>query len=547
MHGIVTLLQSNPLLLLFLVAAIGYPIGRVKMGGASLGVAAVLFVGLAFGALDPDLKLPEVIYQLGLVLFVYTIGLSSGSIFFASIGRKGLRYNLLVVVGLLLAALLAALAHSLFHLPATYTAGLFAGSLTNTPALASVVEHLKAVASPALQEQMLSEPVIAYSITYPVGVLGMILAMYALQKLWHIDYAAEARAMPEYTAGNLPLHSRTICVTRSSGLTVRELVLRNRWNVVFGRYRSDGRMSVATGQTVFKPGDLVTLIGAEDALEDVTRALGEQCGEHLEFDLSQYDKRRIFVSSTNVIGRRLRDLDLIDHYSAVVTRLRRGDTEMLPHGETVLAPGDQVRLVAPHDKMDLLAHLFGDSYRVISEIDILTFSLGLALGLLLGLVPIPLPGGVTLQLGLAGGPLILALVLGALGRTGPFVWMLPYGANQTLRQIGLVFFLAGIGTRAGYAFFSTLLQGQGGLIFLVGAVVTSLTALFTLWVGYKLLKIPMGLLIGILAGLQTQPALLGFALEQSDNELPNIGYATVYPVTMILKILLAQLLLVLFL
>jgi putative transport protein len=182
-----------------------------------------------------------------------------------------------------------------------------------------------------------------------------------------------------------------------------------------------------------------------------------------------------------------------------------------------------------------------------SAIDILTFSLGLALGLLVGLIPIPLPGGVTLQLGIAGGPLIVALVFGALGRTGPFIWAIPYSANMSLRQIGLVFFLAGIGTRAGYSFFSTITQGSGVVIFAAGAVITCVTALLTLWVGYRLLKVPMGLLIGILAGLQTQPALLAFSLEQSENELPNIGYSTVYPIAMIAKILLAQALLVFFL
>jgi putative transport protein len=317
---------------------------------------------------------------------------------------------------------------------------------------------------------------------------------------------------------------------------------------VFGRLRRvDGKYSVTTGETVFRQGDLVTLIGVEDALNEAMEFLGSDCGERLELDLTQYDKRRIFISSSKVIGLRLRDLDLIGRYGAIVTRVRRGDNELLPDGQTVLAPGDQVRVVAPHERMNDLAQLFGDSYRVVSEIDILTFSLGLALGLLLGLVPIPAPGGVTLRLGIAGGPLIVALVLGALGRTGPLVWALPYGANLTLRQIGLVFFLAGIGTRSGYAFYSTFVQGSGALIFGAGALITILTSAATLWAGYRLMKIPMGLLVGIMAGLQTQPAVLGFGLEQSGDDLPNIGYAIVYPIAMILKILLAQGLLILFL
>lgn len=545
METVIAILKANPLLLLFLVAAIGYPLGRVKLGGTSLGVAAVLFTGLAFGALDPELKVPEQIYQLGLVLFVYTIGLASGTVFFASFNRKGLRYNLLVTGGLLLAALLAAAAHTIFQLNAPLTAGLYAGSLTNTPALAGVVEHVQAL---GMSEPALSDPVVAYSLTYPTGVLGMILTLYAFQKVWKIDFAAEARRLPEYNSGIDPIDSRTICVQYEMDQTIAELVRRNQWNVVFGRLRRDGEIRLVNGNTRLQPGDLVTLVGTQEELDEVTRTLGDtSCNERLEFDLSRYDRRRIFVSSPQAIGRRLRDLDIIERYGSLVTRIRRGDTELVPSGDTVLMPGDVIRVVTPHEKVAELSRLFGDSYRAVSEIDILTFSLGLALGLLLGLIPIPLPGSLTIKLGLAGGPLIVALLLGALGRTGPLVWTIPLGANLTLRQIGLVFFLAGIGTRAGYSFFSTLTQGSGLIILLAGALVTIITTTITVWVGYKLLRIPLGLLFGLMAGLQTQPAVLGFALEQTQNDLPNIGYATVYPVTMILKILLAQALLILFL
>jgi putative transport protein len=210
----------------------------------------------------------------------------------------------------------------------------------------------------------------------------------------------------------------------------------------------------------------------------------------------------------------------------------------------VLELGDRVRVVARPDQMNAVSRFFGDSYRSLSEVDLLTLNLGFALGLLVGMIPIPLPGA-TIRLGFAGGPLIVALILGALGRTGPLVWSLPYSANLTLRQIGLILFLAGIGTRSGYAFVSTL-QGGGGLtLFVAGAAITILMALVTLVLGYRVLHIPMGVLIGMLAGLQTQPALLGFALEQTDNDLPNIGYSAVYPIALITKIVCAQLLLAL--
>lgn len=170
----------------------------------------------------------------------------------------------------------------------------------------------------------------------------------------------------------------------------------HRWNVIFGRYKHDGQVTLASGRTCLETGDEVNLIGADSDLDEVTAYLGESCGAHLEQDLSIFDKRRIFVSSIQVAGKRLRDLDLFDRYGATITRLRRGDVELLPRGDTRLSLGDQVRVVARPEQMDALAVLFGDSYRKVSEIDILTFSLGIALGLLLGLVPIPLPNGLSL-------------------------------------------------------------------------------------------------------------------------------------------------------
>ena len=544
-EAIIRVLQENPLLLLFVVAGIGYPLGRVRLGGANLGVAAVLFVGLAVGALSPELKLPEIVYTLGLVLFVYCIGLSSGAVFFGSLRRQGIRNNGLVLAGLLLAAGLAIAAHLLFDLKATLTAGMFAGSLTNTPALAGILEHLRAAADPEMAETILSEPVIAYSLTYPMGVMGMILAIFLTQRIWHVDYALEAQQARELGPLNEPLTSCTVQVLHSHP-SVAELIQKHSLTVIFGRRKRGEELSLVNGAMDLQPGDRISVVGTREDLETVIPLLGEQSDERLEFDLTRYDKRRMFISNPRIVGRRLRDLNLFQKYGAIITRLRRGDLEILPHGETPLLLGDQVRVVAPHDQMDSLIRLFGDSYRGVSEIDVLTFSLGLGLGLLLGMLPIPLPGGVTLKLGIAGGPLIVALVLGALGRTGPVTWQIPYSANLALRQIGLILFLAGIGTRSGYAFVSTLQSGNGPILFAVGTAITCLTALATLWVGYRILKIPMGLLTGILAGMQTQPAVLGFAQEQARNELPNIGYATVYPVAMIAKILLAQLILILF-
>jgi putative transport protein len=541
----IDLLLQNSLLLLFVVAALGYVIGRIKVRGISLGVSAVLFVGLFFGALNPDLKLPEIIYTLGLVLFVYTIGLSSGRGFFAAFRRKGLRDNALVLGMLIFAALLAATAQLVLSLSATVTAGMYAGSMTNTPALAAVLEQIKGAASPGQADQLLAEPVIGYSVTYPMGVVGLLIAIGVLQRVWKVNYRAEEQRQRDLAGVNRRIFNCTIRVTKPDACDhpIHELIRVQQWDVIFGRVRQGSELALAHGWTKFSPGDLVTVVGAHEELDRVTDFLGEESAEHLELDRSELDYRRIIVSNPKVAGHQLRDLNLPQQYGAVVTRVRRGDVEFLPHGETVLELGDRIRVLTSRNNLDAVSSFFGDSYRAVSEIDILSFGLGLALGLLVGLIPIPLPGGSTLRLGFAGGPLIVALILGYVERTGPIVWTLPYNANLTLRQFGLVLFLAGVGTRSGWAFVTTFSQAGGFAIFVAGAVVTCATAFITLIIGYRLLKIPMSIMTGILAGQQTQPAALGFALEQARNELPNIGYATVYPLATIAKIVLAQLLL----
>lgn len=542
----IDLLAETPLLLLFLVAAIGYPLGRIKVAGVNLGVAAVLFVGLAVGALDPRLQLPTILFELGLMMFMYTIGLASGAGFFAALRRKGLRDNLLVLSMLVFAAALTALFARLLHLPATIATGLYTGSLTNTPALGAVIDTISRTAPPDQVETLVTEPAIGYSIAYPMGVLGMILVVFIMQRLWKTDYAAEAATIKDVQATSQALCNRTIAVTQPemTGIPLKDLIARHSWDVVFGRMERQGLTGLAEGETRFELGDLVSVIGAEEETDRAASELGAISERRLEMDRSEYDFRRVFVSSQRVVGQRLGDLNLPQQFGAIVTRVRRGDIEFLAHGDTVLEPGDRVRVVARPENMNAVSKFFGDSYKELSEVDMLAFGLGMTLGILLGLVAVPLPSGGSFRLGFAAGPLIVGLILGARGRTGPIVWLLPYSANLVLRQLGLILLLASIGLRSGYTFFQTLGDAGGLYLLLAGAAITCLTGLLTLFIGHKLLKVPMGLLTGILAGLETQPSVLGFAREQANNELPNVGYATVFPLATIAKIILAQVLLI---
>ncbi len=546
MQAIVEFLIEEPLLLLFIVSGLGYLLGNIKVKGISLGVAAVLFVGLAFGALSPDMHLPPVIVDLGLIIFVYTIGLSSGPGFFASFRRKGLRDNSFVFLMLILAALLTAGFSFALNLKATVAAGMYAGSLTNTPALAGILETIARNAPVDQLETVAAEPVIGYSVAYPMGVIGLLLAVYTMQRVFKIDYKAEAKTLRQYNIVEQDLYTRTVLISNPSaiGVPVSELFRRHEWDVVLSRIRREGELALTTGDTIFNAGDEVTLIGTPEEVDRAVAGLGRPSGEQLELDRSEYDFRRIFVSNHDIAGRSLNELDLPRAYGAIVSRVRRGDIDLLARGDTVLELGDRARVVARRTDMPRITALFGDSYKALSEVNLLTLSFGLALGVLIGLIPIPLPGGVVITLGMAGGPLLVGLVLGAVRRTRGLVWTIPYSANLTLRQIGLSMLLAGIGIRSGYTFLTNFTASGGLQVFFAGAFITLLIAFLTLIIGYKVLKVPFGMLTGMLAGLGTQPAALGFGLQQADNELPNLGYALVFPVATITKVIVAQLLLI---
>jgi putative transport protein len=528
----IRLLAENPLLFLFLVAAIGYPLGQIRVAGTNLGVGAVLFAGLAIGALDPSLRLPEILYLLGLVLFVYTVGLANGASFVTALARgRGLRVNALVVGVLVVVAGLTLAAQRVLHLSAPMAAGMFAGTLTNTPTLAAELEFLRHAGAES------AEPVVAYALTYPVGVLGMIVALMVAKR----QMGPPAPSEPE-RAGIAMVVAR-VTNPAAAAEPLGALVRAQHWRASFGRLKRGDEAHVATPDVRMRLGDLVTVVGSPSELQRIVAWIGDLAREHIDRDDRELDMRRIFVSNRDVAGRALRDLDFPGRFGAVVTRVRRGDVDFVPDEDTVVELGDRVRVLAHRASIGNVTAFLGDSYRALSEMDVLTFSLGCALGLGLGLVPLTLPGGLQLRLGLAGGPLIVALVLGHVGRTGPVLWTLPYSVNLTVRQLGLILFLAGIGTRAGYDFVRYLASGGGLLAFAAGAAMTLTAAALTLWAGTTLLHLPFGTLAGTLAGLQTQPAVLGFALEQTHDESPNVGYATVYPVAMIAKVILGQLLL----
>ena len=532
------LLHEDPLFLLFAVAALGFVIGRWRVLGVSAGVAAVLFVGLAASALDPALQLPEVVQQLGLVLFVYTLGLSAGPGFFAAFRRRGARDAAFALGAVALGALLSGVGAWLLGLDAAGAAGTFAGALTNTPALAEAVQQLRLRGGTGTA---LAAPVVAYSVAYPGGVLGVIAAMTVMRRAW----GASTTAAQDPDAPGA-LENVSIAVdARGAGVALGPLREKEGWRLVFTRLRRDGAVSLTEDGTVLREGDVVAAVGHPDELAAAVARLGRESEVALSEDRSVIDFRRVVVSNAEVVARPLKELHLGARFGAIVTRVRRGDLDLLPDPEGHLELGDRVRVVAPRGRLDQISRYFGDSYRALAEIDVLSFGFGIALGLLAGRVVLEFPGGGSFRLGLAGGPLVVGLVLGRLGRSGPLTWELPYGASLTLRQLGMVLFLAGVGTRSGESFARSLREGAALRPFVLGLAVTFSVAFAALLVGRRWMKVPTDVLLGMVAGVHTQPAALGVAVEQSRSDAPNAGYAAVFPTATLAKIVAAQVLLAL--
>jgi putative transport protein len=287
--------------------------------------------------------------------------------------------------------------------------------------------------------------------------------------------------------------------------------------------------------------DRVVIAGTEEESDIVEAYLGRRAAQDLLHEHTVFISRRVFVSNEDIAGRPLSTLNLMADYGAIVSHVRRGDVELLARHDTVLEWGDRIRVLAPRDEIRRLVALFGDSYARLSHVNLMTAGLGITIGLLIGLIPITLPGGITFHLGLAGGPLLVALILGALRRTGPILWTMPYSANLTLRQFGLILLLAAIGVRSGSAFLEALSTGSGWLILAIGLTIIVVTMVFSLILGYRLLRIPYSLLIGMIS---PQPAVLDYAQEQADNPLPGVGFTLMFPLAIIINVILAQILLI---
>lgn len=524
---------NDELLLLFVVIAIGLALGRVVYKGMHLGTAGVLFAGLLLSAWfrpGAELVIAPQIKEFGLVLFVYCVGLTSGPGFFAAWRGGGIRMNVVVAVALACGALVACLAGWLFGLDRGQIAGVFCGALTNTPALGAASERL--VGTP-----LASHPALGYSLTYPFGVLGALLLGRAFVRRRREQLSEEiARA----TGASAKIASETLQVTNDDviGRSIGELRVRDTVGVIVSRIRRGPDERVPNKYTLLQRGDLVTVVGTAEALRTAVARFGPP--GHSETSRDRVDMRRILVSKREFVGRRLAELELTEKFNAQVTRLRRADLDLVPSDDMRLELGDRLRVVAPVERLPELARFLGDSELELAELDYVALAVGISAGLVLAQIPLPLFGS-DLSLGSAGGPLIAALLLGRLGRTGSFVWAMPHEANLNLRELGLLLFLSGVGVSAGSQL-AGVMNVEGAITVGVGALVTIVTTSVALVLSTRWLQAGVIPTLGAASGLQTQPATLAAAFELSQrSEQTYVAYAVVYPLAMIGKILLAQL------
>jgi putative transport protein len=527
---------AYPVVTLFVVIGLGYLIGEINLFGFRLGVAGVLFAGLAVGSLGPSVALPEFTASLGLIIFVYTMGIQSGPAFFESFRKGGARDTLFTAAVLVLGAVITIIFARLFGISGAHAVGLFCGALTNTPALAAAGEWLQHRGDAALAEA----PVVGYSVAYPLGVAGVLVCFQLLRRIWPVEPS------PPQESREIRVRDFRVVNPGVIGSTVGQVLgAHHGLGFVVSRVLPQGgEVDVARDDMVLRQGDIVAIVGDDTALDRARQIFGAPNATAIELDHSVLRFRRFFVSSKQVVGKHVKELDLPNRFHATITRVLRGDADVVATPETRLEVGDRVRVVARPEKFPALAQFLGDSMRSAAEADFGSVAVGMVLGVMAGSLPIPVPGGATVKLGLAGGPLLVALILGKIGRTGRLSWVMPVSANLALRQIGLLLFLAGVGTRSGYSFVTTV--GDTGVrMLLAGAAVTFGVTLVTLLVGYRVLRIPYDALLGLASGVQTQPACLSFAVNETKSEAPNVAYAAVYPTAMIVKIILAQLLLAL--
>ena len=533
------------------VIAVGVLLGKIKIFGISLGVTFVLFVGILAGhfGFTGNQSILSFLQDFGLILFVFCIGLQVGPSFFSSFKKGGIRLNMLAVG---IVALNIAVAIIIYYalqgrVEIPMMVGILCGAVTNTPGLGAANE--------ALQQLGYQGPEIAmgYACAYPLGVMGIILSLILNRYICRVnldkeadDIQKEEEANPHLKPYNIALKVENAALSGKKLSQVQSFLARD---FVCSRILQDGHVHIPNADTVLRLGDEMNIVCAEDDSEAIAAFIGPQVDMDWE-DLKQQDKtmvsRRILVTQPNINGKTLGELHFSSMYGVNVTRVNRSGMDLFASRQLTLQVGDRVMVVGPQDAIERVAHLLGNQLKRLDHPNIVTIFVGILCGILFGSLPIAIPGMPTpVKLGLAGGPLIISILIGRFGYKVKLVTYTTMSANLMLREIGIVLFLASVGLKAGGNFVQTVVEGDGLLYVGIGFLITFIPLLVMGMVARWYYKLNYFTLMGLIAGSNTDPPALAYANQTAGNDAPAVGYSTVYPLAMFLRILTAQLLILL--
>ena len=540
--------------ILALVAVVGLFIGNVKFRGIGLGIGGVLFGGIIVGhfvsqagmTLSSDML--HVIQEFGLILFVYTIGIQVGPGFFASLRVSGLRLNLFAVLIVIIGGLVTAILHKLFDIPLPVVLGIFSGAVTNTPALGAGQQILRDLGTPM---EMVDQMGMSYAMAYPFGICGILFTMWMLRVIFRVNVETEAQQHESSrTNGGALIKTINIRVENPNlhDLAIKDVPILNGDKIICSRLKREETLKVPSPDTIIQLGDLLHLVGQPADLHNAQLVIGQEVDTSLSTKGTDLRVERVVVTNENVLGKRIRDLHFKERYDVVISRLNRAGVELVASGDISLQFGDILNLVGRPSAIDAVANVLGNAQQKLQQVQMLPVFIGIGLGGLLGSIPVFVPGfPAALKLGLAGGPLIMALILGRIGSIGKLYWFMPPSANLALRELGIVLFLSVVGLKSGGDFIHTLVDGEGLSWIGYGALITAVPLITVGILARMLAKMNYLTMCGMLAGSMTDPPALAFA----NNLHPTSGaaalsYATVYPLVMFLRIITPQLLAVLF-
>ncbi|MFV0959600.1 putative transporter [Klebsiella pneumoniae] len=539
---------------LALVAVVGLWIGNVKIRGVGFGIGGVLFGGIIVGhfvdqaGVTLSSPMLHFIQEFGLILFVYAIGIQVGPGFFASLRVSGLRLNLFAILIVILGGLVTAVLHKLFNIPLPVVLGIFSGAVTNTPALGAGQQILRDLGVPF---EVVDQMGMSYAMAYPFGICGILLTMWLVRLFFRINVEKEAQRFEE-SSGNGHAHLHTINVRvenpNLNQMAIQDVPMLNNDNIVCSRLKRGELLMVPAPGTLIQAGDLLHLVGRPEDLHNAQLVIGQEVATSLSTRGTDLKVERVVVTNEKVLGKKIRDLHVKQRYDVVISRLNRAGVELVASSSASLQFGDILNLVGRPEAIDAVAAELGNAQQKLQQVQMLPVFIGIGLGVLLGSIPLFIPGfPAALKLGLAGGPLIMALILGRIGSIGKLYWFMPPSANLALRELGIVLFLAVVGLKSGGDFVATLTQGDGLSWIAYGIFITAIPLLTVGVLARMLAKMNYLTLCGMLAGSMTDPPALAFANNlHATSGAAALSYATVYPLVMFLRIITPQLLAVLF-